>query len=107
MEFNNVDFDKPGFDCSYVGFRNRTQHAVVGPGLFRPCSVGNAKPDRRSAMPSQTGASFQPGERVRMRSGGPMMTVDRIKGNQVDCYWTGTDGVPISESFPAAVLQKF
>ena len=36
-----------------------------------------------------------------------MMTVDSIKGNQIDHYWINWDGVPISESFPADVLQKF
>ncbi len=80
---------------------------AFGIALSMPLSVPAFSDSAPSAMPSQTGASFQPGERVRMRSGGPMMTVDRIRGNQVDCYWTGTDGVPISESFPAAVLQKF
>jgi uncharacterized protein YodC (DUF2158 family) len=60
-----------------------------------------------SAMAARASASFQPGERVRMRSGGPMMTVDVVRGNQIDCYWTDVDGAPVSESFPAAVLQKF
>jgi uncharacterized protein YodC (DUF2158 family) len=91
-------------------FTNRISIAATlafGIALSMPLSVPAFSDSALSAMPSQTGASFQPGERVRMRSGGPMMTVDNIKGNQVDCYWAGTDGVPISESFPAAVLQKF
>jgi uncharacterized protein YodC (DUF2158 family) len=80
---------------------------AFGIALSMPLSVPAISGSAPSAMPSHTGASFQQGERVRMRSGGPLMTVDGIKGNQVECYWTGTDGVPISESFPAAVLQRF
>ena len=35
------------------------------------------------------------------------MTIDSIKGNQVDCIWTGSDGEPNAQNFPADVLQKF
>lgn len=80
---------------------------ALGIALSVPVAVPAFSASAPSAMPGQTAASFQPGERVRMRSGGPMMTVDNIKGDQVDCFWTDLDGVPISESFPAAVLQKF
>ena len=80
---------------------------ALGLALSMPLSVPAFSDSAVPATPSQIGASFQPGERVRMRSGGPMMTVNGIRGNQVDCYWTGADGVPISDSFPAAVLQKF
>ena len=59
-----------------------------------------------TAMQSPT-ASLQRGDLVRLRSGGPLMTVDSIKGNQVDCFWTGEDGEPNAERFPAHVLQKF
>jgi len=76
---------------------------ALGIALSAPLSVPTFSDPVPSAMPT----SFQLGERVRMRSGGPMMTVDSIKGNQIDCYWTNWDGVPISESFPADVLQKF
>jgi hypothetical protein len=34
-------------------------------------------------------------------------TVDSVKGSQVDCFWTGDDGEPNAEGFPADVLQKF
>jgi uncharacterized protein YodC (DUF2158 family) len=60
-----------------------------------------------TAMQSQTDTSFQPGDLVRLRSGGPAMTVDSIKGNQVDCFWTGLDGELNAESFPIDVLQRF
>jgi uncharacterized protein YodC (DUF2158 family) len=56
---------------------------------------------------SQIAGSLQPGDLVRLRSGGPLMTVNSIRGNQIDCFWTGLDGEPNAESFPAAVLRKF
>ncbi len=59
------------------------------------------------ALNVPTAASLKRGDLVRLRSGGPLMTVDSIKGNQVDCFWTGFDGEPNAESFPAAVLKKF
>jgi len=60
-----------------------------------------------TVMQSQAPASFQRGDLVRLRSGGPAMTVDSIKGNQVDCFRTGEDGQPNAETFPIDVLQKF
>ena len=51
--------------------------------------------------------SFEPGDLVRLRSGGPAMTVDSVMGNQVDCFWTGVDDEVNVESFPIDVLQKF
>jgi uncharacterized protein YodC (DUF2158 family) len=61
----------------------------------------------KTVMQSRTDASFRQGDLVRLRSGGPLMTVDSIKGSQVDCFWTGMDGAPNAESFPADVLEKF
>ena len=60
-----------------------------------------------TVIPSQAPARFQRGDLVRLRSGGPAMTVDSVKGNQADCFWTGEDGQPNAESFPIYVLQKF
>jgi len=47
------------------------------------------------------------GDLVRLRSGGPLMTVDSIKGNQVDCFWTDLNGEPNADRFPTDVLKKF
>lgn len=91
-------------------FKNRISVVAtlaVGIALSASWSVPAFSQSASSEMQGQTGASFHPGERVRMRSGGPMMTVDSIKGNEIDCYWTNWDGVPISERFPSAILQKF
>lgn len=45
------------------------------------------------------------GDLVRVRSGGPLMTVAAITGDQVNCSWTDWLGGPRSESFPMSVLQ--
>jgi uncharacterized protein YodC (DUF2158 family) len=60
-----------------------------------------------TTMQNQTAAPFQRGDLVRLRSGGPAMTIDSIKGDQADCFWTGLDGEPNAERFPLEVLQKF
>jgi uncharacterized protein YodC (DUF2158 family) len=83
--------------------------AIVGISLGMPLPVpAFADPvSSGTSLPSQAPASFQRGDLVRLRSGGPAMTVGSIKGNQVDCFWTGEDGQPNAESFPVDVLQKF
>ena len=60
-----------------------------------------------TAMQTQTAPSFQRGDLVRLRSGGPLMTVSSVKGNQVDCFWTDLNGEPNADRFPTDVLKKF
>jgi uncharacterized protein YodC (DUF2158 family) len=95
-----------------LAFTQRTSIATaltLGIALSMPLSVpalsDSAPPN--TAMQSQTAPPFQRGDLVRLRSGGLPMTVDSIHGNQVDCFWSGLDGEPNAESFPADVLQKF
>jgi uncharacterized protein YodC (DUF2158 family) len=58
-----------------------------------------------AAMQTPAAASvLHNGDLVRIRSGGPLMTVTAIQGDQVTCTWTNWDGQPMSESFPIAVL---
>jgi uncharacterized protein YodC (DUF2158 family) len=82
---------------------------MLGTALSMPLSITAFSDPASSstAMQSQAAASLQHGDLVRLRSGGPLMTVDSIRGNQVDCFWTGGDGQPNAESFPIDVLQKF
>jgi uncharacterized protein YodC (DUF2158 family) len=47
------------------------------------------------------------GDLVRLRSGGPMMTVSAVKSDQIECFWTDENGQPNDASFPADVLQLF
>jgi uncharacterized protein YodC (DUF2158 family) len=83
--------------------------AIIGILLGVPLSVPSfADPvSSHPVLPTQAPASFQQGDLVRLRSGGPAMTVSSIKGNQVYCFWTGEDGQPNAEHFPIDVLQDF
>jgi uncharacterized protein YodC (DUF2158 family) len=49
---------------------------------------------------------FERGELVRLRSGGPLMTVSAVKGDQVQCVWAEDRGQPADATFPADVLQR-
>ncbi|RZN31553.1 DUF2158 domain-containing protein [Bradyrhizobium sp. Leo121] len=50
---------------------------------------------------------FRPGDLVRLRSGGSLMTVDTVKDDQVDCFWTDGSGQTNNATFPVQVLRKF
>jgi len=57
------------------------------------------------SMHSSSNASLRTGDFVRVRSGGPLMTVKDIQGDKVNCSWTNWHGDLISQSFPIAALQ--
>jgi uncharacterized protein YodC (DUF2158 family) len=65
----------------------------------------SASAPSNTAMQNQAAPVLRSGNLVRLRSGGPLMTVHAIKGDQVDCVWTSWDGQPESGSFPIDVLQ--
>jgi uncharacterized protein YodC (DUF2158 family) len=54
---------------------------------------------------NQAVPAFRSGNLVRLRSGGPLMTVKGIKGDYVDCFWTDLNGQINADSFPVDVLQ--
>jgi uncharacterized protein YodC (DUF2158 family) len=55
----------------------------------------------------ETSASpLQQGDLVRLRSGGPLMTIETVRGSVVDCIWTDPNGQTNEATFPAQVLQK-
>jgi uncharacterized protein YodC (DUF2158 family) len=71
-------------------------------------TVGMAPPSSASApsnTQNQAAPAFGSGNLVRLRSGGPLMTVRDIKGDQVDCFWTDVNGQINADSFPVDVLQ--
>jgi uncharacterized protein YodC (DUF2158 family) len=88
---------------------------VSGPGLtivgrdgVSTKTVGMAPASSASApsnTQNQAASAFRSGNLVRLRSGGPLMTVKGIKGDQVDCFWTDVNGQINADSFPADVLQ--
>jgi uncharacterized protein YodC (DUF2158 family) len=88
---------------------------VSGPGLtivgrdgVSTKTVGMAPASSASApsnTQNQAASAFRSGNLVRLRSGGPLMTVKGIKGDQVDCFWTDVNGQINADSFPVDVLQ--
>jgi uncharacterized protein YodC (DUF2158 family) len=99
MEFNMMAFTK------------RVSIAIaltLGVALSVPLSIpafSDSAPSQ-TAMQERAAPPLRSGDLVRLRSGGPLMTVDGIKGDQVDCYWTDGNGQINAESFPIYVLQK-
>ena len=65
----------------------------------------SASPPSQAATQSRSASPLQNGDLVRVRSGGPLMTVTGVQGDQVNCSWTEWDGELKSESFPIAVLS--
>jgi uncharacterized protein YodC (DUF2158 family) len=65
----------------------------------------SASAPSNTAMQNQAAPAIQNGNLVRLRSGGPLMTVHRIEGDQVNCVWTDWDGTVASGTFPIDVLQ--
>jgi uncharacterized protein YodC (DUF2158 family) len=83
--------------------------ALVGRDGVSTKTVGMAPATSASAptnTQNQAAPAFRSGNLVRLRSGGPLMTVKGIKGDQVDCFWTDVVGQINADSFPVDVLQK-
>jgi uncharacterized protein YodC (DUF2158 family) len=103
----------PGnMEVNMLAFTKRVSIATaltLGLALGIPLSV----PAFADSAPSNTATQGQAvpvllsGDLVRLRSGGPLMTVEGVKGDQVDCYWTDPNSGQMSaQSFPIYVLQK-
>jgi uncharacterized protein YodC (DUF2158 family) len=56
------------------------------------------------ATQSYAASHFHNGDHVRLRSGGPLMTVTSIQDDQVMCAWSEPDGQLRSEHIPATLL---
>ena len=69
-------------------------------GVAQASSTSTASNTRNEAA-----REFRSGNLVRLRSGGPLMTVKNIRGDQVDCFWTDFNGQINADSFPVEVLQ--
>jgi uncharacterized protein YodC (DUF2158 family) len=59
-----------------------------------------------TSMQNETAPALRGGDLVRLRSGGPLMTVDAVRGDQVDCYWTDGNGQINAETFAIYTLLK-
>ena len=83
--------------------------ALVGRDAVSTTTVGKAPASSASAptnTQNQAAPAFRNGNLVRLRSGGPLMTVKGINGDQVDCFWTDFNGQINTDSFPVDVLQR-
>jgi uncharacterized protein YodC (DUF2158 family) len=97
-EFNMLVLTKPTSIAMAV---------TLGIALGMPLSIPAFSDSASSYAAMQTPAAatvLHSGDLVRIRSGGPLMTVTAVQGDQVNCTWTDWDGQPKSESFPIAVL---
>jgi uncharacterized protein YodC (DUF2158 family) len=65
----------------------------------------SASAPSNTAMQNQATLALRSGNLVRLRSGGPLMTIARINGDQANCVWTDLDGQFESGNFPVDVLQ--
>jgi uncharacterized protein YodC (DUF2158 family) len=74
--------------------------------ITSPLVTFPARATAASSIDAPRISQLQRGDLVRLRSGGPLMTVNQIEGDQVDCFWTDWNGQPNDAKFPAHVLQK-
>jgi uncharacterized protein YodC (DUF2158 family) len=67
-----------------------------------------ASTDSDSSADETIASQLHQGDLVRLRSGGPLMTVNGVKGDQVDCVWTNSNnGQPDDATFPVNLLEKY
>jgi uncharacterized protein YodC (DUF2158 family) len=76
------------------GVSTKTRGMAPAPSASAPSNTRN-----------QAAPTFRSGSLVRLRSGGPLMTVKDVKGSQVDCFWTDVNDQINANSFPVDVLQ--
>jgi uncharacterized protein YodC (DUF2158 family) len=77
---------------------------VLGQPFARPAYSAPAISEH---LAEETSASpLQQGDLVRLRSGGPLMTIETVRDSVVDCIWTDPNGQTNEATFPAKVLQK-
>jgi uncharacterized protein YodC (DUF2158 family) len=59
----------------------------------------------KPATQSFAAARLRIGDLVRVRSGGPLLTVTSVQGDQVNCSWFDQDGRVESQNFPIWTLK--
>src|SRR5258708_40089373 len=104
MEFNVLAFTKRLSTAIALTLGIVTLGVALSVPLSVPALSDSASSN--TAMQNRPAAPFQRGDLVRLRSGGPMMTVDRARRDQVDCFWTDPNGQGNAESCPVGGLRK-
>jgi uncharacterized protein YodC (DUF2158 family) len=77
----------------------------IGVNVYFAIPALSASPPSQVAAQGRSASPLHNGDLVRVRSGGPLMTVTAVQGDQVNCSWTDWNGDLKSESFPIAVLS--
>jgi uncharacterized protein YodC (DUF2158 family) len=85
--------------------RGSSAGTASGAGLSIMSRDGVATKPSRAAPQDQTAPPLSAGTLVRLRSGGPLMTVKGVNGDRVDCFWTDFNGQISADSFPVNVLR--
>jgi uncharacterized protein YodC (DUF2158 family) len=79
---------------------------VLSQPFARPAYSAQAAVSSDHAVDEAAASPLQQGDLVRLRSGGPLMTIETVRGAVVDCIWTDPNGQTNEATFPAKVLQK-
>jgi uncharacterized protein YodC (DUF2158 family) len=69
----------------------------IGPAMAEPAASHVAEQSVHAPL-------LRTGDLVRLRSGGPLMTVRSAEGDQVNCYWSTDEGNVLNGTFPVADL---
>ena len=78
--------------------------ATLGIALSAPWAVPALAAPANTATQSQTTPLLHRGDLVRLRSGGPVLTVKSISDNWVICTWFDDYGELLSAGFPIAMV---
>ena len=80
--------------------------ATLGIALSAPWAISALAAPENTATQSQTTPRLQEGDLVRLRSGGPEMTVKSVRGNWVIAiWWNEAFGAFQSAGFPVAMVD--
>jgi|HubBroStandDraft_6_1064221.scaffolds.fasta_scaffold132151_3 uncharacterized protein YodC (DUF2158 family) len=80
--------------------------AVLASGLVAKCigPVMAAPATSHAEEQSVHAPALRIGDVVRLRSGGPLMTVNKVAGDQATCFWSTDEGNVLTGSFAIAEL---